>query len=265
MRLFSFLSILVFIFSACQKTDRFPEKVTKKVTSEEVILNDQFFYLVSEKKFQNELLLGKGTLPDSLHLSYNYFKTNDEKFNLDAFIKTWKKTKSNINQGILQDEEEWIEWYKITGLLFELTGNAQYSTEMERLIYSGISDYTAKEEFNMLVKPFIYTKNVDHIHLNFFIPASITFNHSFGGKIQIKTETDYPENGNTKLKFSSEEKQYIELYVRIPDWADKASVIVKNVKYSAKPGEYCKIAKKWRDGDVVEIQFQGATKPDYLR
>ena len=265
MRFFILFSVLVFIFSACQKAERFPEKVTKKVLSEEVILDDRFFQLVYEEKSHNELFLGKERLPDSLHLFHNYFKTSDEKFELDTFAKTWEKTKSIIEYGILQDQEEWIEWYKITGLLFELTGNAKYVTEMERLIFSGISDYTGKEEFNKLVKPFIYTKNVDHIHLNYFVPASIEYNHTLGGKIKIKTDTEFPESGGIQLKFSTDEKRYIELYIRIPQWANETTVTVKKVKYFAKPGEYCKIAKKWRDGDVVDIQFPASKIPDYFR
>jgi len=52
-----------------------------------------------------------------------------------------------------------------------------------------------------------------------------------------------------------EEIRYIEISIRIPDWARNATVTEKNVKYVATPGSYCFIARKWNSGDVIEIAF----------
>ena len=47
----------------------------------------------------------------------------------------------------------------------------------------------------------------------------------------------------------------MEIYIRIPEWAEGATVVMQNVKYIAPPGDYCEIAKSWINGDLVEIHF----------
>jgi hypothetical protein len=50
-----------------------------------------------------------------------------------------------------------------------------------------------------------------------------------------------------------QDKRYLDFYVRIPEWANKASVTVKGVKYNVIPGQFTEIAKKWKNGDEIEI------------
>jgi DUF1680 family protein len=61
-----------------------------------------------------------------------------------------------------------------------------------------------------------------------------------------------------------ETKRYIELFIRIPEWAEEATVIEKGVKYVATPGSYCQITRKWSEGDMVEINFPTEKMPEYL-
>jgi len=98
-----------------------------------------------------------------------------------------------------------------------------------------------------------------------FIPSEISYSHSMGGEVKIWQETNYPQSGSVRVNFSMTEKQYIEVFIRIPSWAEDASVEVNGVKYFAPPGSFSKISKKWKEGDVVEIEFPISKKPDYLR
>lgn len=264
MRLLTLFPVLFLFVVSCQKANRFPEKVTQKVRPETVVFDNKAYQSAIEVTTGNNSAPVNDFLPDSLLLLRRFYQGKNERFSLTSFKNSWEKTKDNLDTGY-SGIRKLTEWYNITGLLFELTGESKYIAEMERLLFSEFVKNAGSEQFVNLLKSFIYTKNVDHIHLNFFVPAAIEYNHSLGGKIEIKTETGFTESGSVQLKFSTEEKRYIELYVRIPEWAERTSVKVKKVKYFAKPGRYCKIAKKWKDGDVVDIQFPVAKIPDYLK
>jgi DUF1680 family protein len=62
-----------------------------------------------------------------------------------------------------------------------------------------------------------------------------------------------------------ETKRYIELWIRIPEWAHNASVTVKGVKYLSQPGSYSRVAKQWKEGDVVEVELPLQNVPGYLK
>ena len=57
------------------------------------------------------------------------------------------------------------------------------------------------------------------------------------------------------IHFSMEKNRYIEVSVRIPEWAHGATVTAVGVKYPAPTGEYLFIAKKWHEGDTIRIHF----------
>ena len=239
------LRILVFliIFSvACKEKNYLPKKVTERITLE----TDPYFF---EQISNNEL-----TVLDSFLIQYNEGSSN---FQLDKFKNYWKEF-SSLNDISQFTENELLRWIEITGLLFELTGEEHFIANLE------YSNNLLKSNTEYL-SSFILTKNTDHIHVNLFQPTEINYDHSLGGKVKFVQQTDFPKSGNVKLQFSMNERRYVELYVRIPKWAEGASVTVKKVKYLATPGSYCKIAKKWKNGDIVEVWFPENIIPDYIK
>ena len=187
-------------------------------------------------------------------------KNND--FSLSSFENQWEQFYKIANDKTL-NEINTSKWFKINGTLLQLTGDARYAEELEKLMYTGIPG-DSLQVTNWLA-PYIYTKYVDHIHVNLFAPSEISYEHSLYGKVKIWQETGYPPSGNLQIHFSMEKERYIELFVRIPEWAEGATVIVHNVKYVTHPGEYCKIAKEWLEGDIVEIHFPMNKSPGYIR
>ena len=93
----------------------------------------------------------------------------------------------------------------------------------------------------------------DQIYINLFVESSAHYEHTTGGPVRITQETNYPNGGHVNIRFESGDKRFVELFIRIPFNVQQASVIVGGVKYKAVPGEYCRVAKMWKTGDVVEI------------
>ncbi len=133
---------------------------------------------------------------------------------------------------------------------------------MEKIAFLGIGETISENK--RIVAPYVFTKNTDDLFINLFTPATINYEHTTKGKVKVEMETNYPKSGKVDLKFGMTKRRYIEVNIRIPSWAAGTTVSVKKVKYVAPPGGYCKIAKKWKENDLVEINFPMENKPDYL-
>ena len=257
-------SFVLLIILSCSQKHQFPEKKSGKVALNNVVLNSSF---ISETKkvtgdsvHQNDF----GKELKELMQHKQWFDEQNTNFDLDKLESLWDNQQSEITNFNFESVSNWIE---ITGFLFEITGNAKYAEEQEKTAYqnsSSFSDRENKEIENQMI-PFIFTKNVDHIHVNLFTNATLKYNHTLKGTVEITQETNYPESGKIQIKFKMENKRYIELYIRIPGWAEGATVTEKGVKYVTHPGEYCQISRKWGEGDRVEIIFPTERMPEYLK
>ncbi len=240
------INLLVFLsfilLYSCSRNPKIPQVLSETLPSS--------FNLPPAKYPVNSVITNTSGSIDIDHV-YKFYKQYEEKntdFNVPVFQSDWDHLKSQINYGII-DSVAIARWIKATGLLLQLTAETKYADELERLILCDALN--GKEQ----IWPFIFTKNTDHLFTNVFFPGKVEYDHTLGGKVKVEMVTDYPNSGKVDLKFTMTEKRYIELFIRIPEWAEGTSVVVKKVKYFAAPGTYCKIAKKWRQGDLVEIQF----------
>src|SRR5690606_29155667 len=100
----------------------------------------------------------------------------------------------------VEDMKSWIE---ITGFMLEVTGNTRYASELEGAVYQSASLFSESEyrEIEKIVTPWIFTKDLDYIYVNLFANATIKYEHSLFGAVEITQQTDYPESGNITLKF----------------------------------------------------------------
>lgn len=257
-----FLVVLSQLILSCSYTERFPELVTLPVNpnGEEIVLETGNSVVQENLSADRETKLS-AELTGLLAMQQMYLQ-KDEQFDAEKIVTLWRELKSSTAPDQLTETEA-LHWFQITGFLLQLTGKEEFAEELEKIAWIKFSD--DPEVFDSLVSPYIFTKKVDHIHVNLFLPTEISYEHTLGGGVKISQETNLPESGSIRLNFSMEIKRYIEIFVRIPEWAENASVTVKGVKYFAQPGEYCIIAKKWKEGDVIEIEFPLENLPGYLK
>lgn len=183
----------------------------------------------------------------ALYLFVDRYERGVGSFDLEEFEMKWQHL-SETKEQELKDSTDYKLWIEITGTLLEFTQKEKYAAELEMVCgqYPELSEWLA---------PFVITRNLDDIYLNLFMPFEYTYTHSMGGAVSIKQELEIYDGGTVRLHLGMTERRYVAVYVRIPAWTKGATVSVKNVKYFAEPGSYCKIMKKWKEGDVVEIQL----------
>jgi len=74
-------------------------------------------------------------------------------------------------------------------------------------------------------------------------------------KLKLTQTTEYPWDGNIKISIENTPKKAFSLYLRIPEWCDKASITVNGQVLSSenKSNSYTEIKREWKNGDVVEL------------
>lgn len=251
---------LIFIAS-CSSYDRSPDFVTYKTLPENPeSLNE------SEEHYNKKPAIrigGRHPDLDSLIKLQHLYYEDDNQFDIAKFRNFWNEfVKEESNRELTKDEVS--DWVELTGFLFQLTGEARIAEEFERIVYRHFY-YNHNRKYDLMFMPYIFTRHTDKIHVNLYMPAEINFIHSLGGKVTITQQTDFPKTGRILLVFGMETKQYVELFVRIPSWAENASVTVGGVKYLASPGSYSHIAKKWKEGDEVEVLIPLENLPAWIK
>jgi hypothetical protein len=261
MRIFAISILTAFLIFSCTSYEKFPEFVTTK--TENVTLEEGYKWPSQNAvyKYSDEK---NYTILDSLQAFKEKYYQKDDDFDLARYRLWWNRLRNESDDTALSHRQA-IRWFDATGFLFQLTGDAMVAEELERIIWTRFGNNPVPGISDSLIAPYIFTRDVDHIHVNLFLPAEIGYSHSIGGDVKIRQETDFPESGSIRLIFSMETKRYIELFVRIPSWAQNSAVTVKKVKYLAPAGSYSQISKKWKEGDEVEIEFSMENLPDYLR
>lgn len=245
------LTVIAFVFFSCSHQEKFPTKITHFV-SDEMIQFDETVFDKSVRKESDSITANKNfDILNELSAVVIDYEERNEDFNFQELKVLWEQCKKDIQTENLEYPNA-KKWIAATGLLLETTADAKFANELQFLLNKSESQNVRK-----MAADYVFTKNVDNLHVNLFFPAEINFAHTLDGDVTIKQETNYPETGKTELHFNMTKRRYIELFIRIPEWTKDAQVTVKGVKYVAPPGGYCKIAKKWREGDLVEIFFPG--------
>jgi uncharacterized protein len=103
---------------------------------------------------------------------------------------------------------------------------------------------------------YAYAKLDDAIWVNLYGGSSLKT--EFGGdEICIRQETEYPWSGRIRLKMVACGKKEFSLKLRIPGWAESASLRVNHAPVEAPvvSGSYVELHRSWKAGDVVELDL----------
>jgi len=107
-----------------------------------------------------------------------------------------------------------------------------------------------------LVSKFIYSKSKDALYVNLYINSAAAIEIQ-GQQVRISQESNYPWDGNIKMKLNLDQPQELDLKLRIPEWVKDFSIKVngKAVEVDGKVGVFCSIKRKWQDNDIIELDI----------
>ena len=96
----------------------------------------------------------------------------------------------------------------------------------------------------------------ENIYLNYYGESQIRFETPAGRPIEIEQQADYPKSGSVRISVLPERAERFGLCLRIPVWSHRTFVKVNGEAVDdVEPGCYLRLERKWRSGDVVELEF----------
>jgi len=101
----------------------------------------------------------------------------------------------------------------------------------------------------------IYFHDEHGLFVNLFIASELNWPEKGVRWVQ---ETDFPEDGKTRLVVHTAKPVEMDLNVRIPYWVTRGGKISLNgeaLPEFASPSSYLTLARTWKDGDLVEVSL----------
>lgn len=100
----------------------------------------------------------------------------------------------------------------------------------------------------------IYFRDDRALWVNLFVPSAVTWREK-GAVLTQKTR--FPEAPTTTLRWTLRRPTETALRLRHPGWSRTATVLVNGepALRSTEPGRYLEVARRWRDGDTVELRL----------
>lgn len=96
----------------------------------------------------------------------------------------------------------------------------------------------------------------DTVYLNYYGESEIEARTPNGKKITFRQITEYPANGNIKIKIDCDDKTEFSLALRIPKWSSSSSVVINGETQSGVfAGKYFTATRNWANGDLIEINL----------
>lgn len=94
------------------------------------------------------------------------------------------------------------------------------------------------------------------LYLNYYGESRIEALTPQGRPVEIVQQTDYPRSGPVRITLRPARSERFGLNLRIPSWSSRTSVRVNGKPCrGVEPGRYCRLERKWKPGDVVELEL----------
>jgi hypothetical protein len=143
-------------------------------------------------------------------------------------------------------------WTSLNIALLKLSQDVQFSDELEKMLYKSGAALLSENQ----IKSVVYTHSDDRIFVNLLGSSSVVHPHTTGGTVKFIQQTNYPEGNEMTLRTECDDTRFMDVFIRIPSWAQNPTVQHGNVKYVARPGEYCEISRKWKNGDEISVRLK---------
>ncbi len=114
---------------------------------------------------------------------------------------------------------------------------------------------TGLENFSKLGEGF-YFHDTQSLWVNLFFASEVHWQEK---GVVIRQETHFPEEAATRLVIQTKSPADFTLNVRIPYWAENATVTINDKPFRSNekltPSSYAKIQRTWKNGDHVDVKL----------
>lgn len=107
------------------------------------------------------------------------------------------------------------------------------------------------------VQTYAYGRSDDAIWVNLYGGSKLDTVLAKGERVALEQETDYPWNGRVRITIRAVPSRPLSLRLRIPGWADGASLSVNGApqRECLQPGRYASVKRTWATDDRVDLNL----------
>jgi hypothetical protein len=263
MKLLRFLSIFgiaLFLFSCSNRENElsvinsvsFPEKnITLDNSITQRLLTDSAVHIPGQNqlsiKLDEMISVADGLRKNQSDSLWNALSANWYDFGKEGLSVLSTDSLSNSEVSVIANK-----WAELNIILLKLSGEVKFGDAIDDLLYQFPNLVCTEKQ----LKSIIYTHIDDQIFINLFGASTLTHWHTTGGTVQLIQKTEYPFTNEIALFCECSDTRYLDVFIRIPEWAVNPTVTHGNVKYVARPGEYCQVSRKWNNGDEFLIKLK---------
>ncbi len=176
--------------------------------------------------------------------------------------------------------------FKLTRYLLRVTRDSRYGDSMERVMYNTIlgakplerdgrtfyySDYNFKG--SKVYSPHgwpccsgtmpqvaadyrinTYFRDPRGVYVNLYIPSTLRWTQG-GAQIVMTQRTEYPYDEHVQFEVKASQPAEFAVNLRIPVWAEGASVAVNGKRETAQAGTFARVQRQWKTGDRVDLEL----------
>lgn len=105
-----------------------------------------------------------------------------------------------------------------------------------------------------------YSVSADGVWVHLYAGNQLRTKLADGSTVGLTQKSDYPWDGNVRIVVTETPQRPWTLRLRLPAWAARAALSVNGEPFSAEPGAYATLQRKWSAGDVVDLNMPLAVR-----
>src|SRR5579872_323256 len=176
--------------------------------------------------------------------------------------------------------------FKLTRYLLRVTRDSRYGDSMERVMYNTVlgslpleadgrtyyySDYNFKgrkvyhkerwaccsgtlPQVAADYRINTYFRDARGVHVNLYIPSTVKWAQG-GAQIELTQKSEYPYDSQVQFEVKASRAAEFAVSLRIPAWADEASVSVNGKREPVLAGTFVTVWREWKSGDRIELEL----------
>ena len=116
------------------------------------------------------------------------------------------------------------------------------------------------------VGSYMYAASEKDIAVHLYGESTASFDLAGGAKVKLAQKTAYPYDGSVYLSLGLAAPTRFTLSLRIPEWAEGATLALNGERIDLKAVEvdgYARIEREWQDGDAIVLDLPLALRPLY--
>ncbi len=174
--------------------------------------------------------------------------------------------------------------FKLTRYLMRVTRDPRYGDSLERVMYNTVlgalplqpdgrnfyySDYNFKARkgyhdgnwaccsgtLPQVVADYrlnCYFREERGVYVNLYVPSTLKWTQGIT-QIQLTQRSEYPYKPEVEFEVTTSKPLEFSIHLRIPAWAEGASVAVNGKRETAVAGTFARLQREWKSGDRIEL------------